>query len=149
LRDGRGNHSNFRALQQQDLLNARQQMGPTPLSPNYRNALIEFHQQQRNQQQQQQVPQQQQQQTGSMVPQQQQQQQHQPQIGVQSTPFGNFFHAGTVSMEDYDQEEEASFTRGDLEDDEHEDGEDDDQEDWGESEEHSEDDEDVEDDDEL
>jgi ATP-dependent 26S proteasome regulatory subunit len=130
LRDGRGNHSNFRALQQQDLLNARQQMGPTPLSPNYRNALIQFHQQQRNQQQQ--APQQQQQ-SGSLVPHQQHQQQ--PQVGVQSTPFGNFFHAGTVSLEDYDQDnDEASFTRGDFEDDEQEEVDDDDQEYWGESE---------------
>jgi len=136
LRDGRGNHSNFRPLQQNDLLNARQQMGPTPLSPNYRNALIQFHQQQRNQQQQQQ-PQQNQ---GNVVPQQQHQQPQQQQLGVQSTPFGNFFHAGTVSLEDYDEQEEASSFPANIEEDspleEQED-------DWGESEHYSEEDDEL------
>ena len=88
LREGRGNHSNFRPLTQHDLELARQQVGPTPLSNDYRNALIQFHQQQR--------------QHSSMTPQTQQQQQ---QLAVQTTPWGNFYHAGTFSLDDMNDDE--------------------------------------------
>jgi DNA polymerase III delta prime subunit len=84
LREGRGNHSNFRPLTQHDLELARQQVGPTPLSNEYRNALIQFHQQQR---------------------QHQSPQQSQQQLAVQTTPWGNFYHAGTYSLEDMDDDE--------------------------------------------
>ncbi|KAI2504903.1 AAA-family ATPase [Fragilaria crotonensis] len=84
LREGRGKHSNFRPLTQRDLELARQQVGPTPLSNDYRNALIQFHQQQRQHQ----------------PPQQSQQQ-----LAVQTTPWGNFYNAGTFSLEGMDDDE--------------------------------------------
>jgi ATPase family AAA domain-containing protein 1 len=110
LRDGRGNHSNFRPLTQQDLAFARQQVGPTPLSNDYRNALIQFHQQRHHQH----------------APQAQQQQQQQQQIAVQSTPWGNFYHAGTFSVDDLDDDESDNNSSNNNDD-----GVDDGDESWG------------------
>ena len=116
LRDGRGNHSNFRPLTQYDLMVARQQVGPTPLSNDYRNSLIQFHQQQRHQHQQQQHPPQQNQ--NQQQQNQQQNQNQQQQMAVQSTQWGNFYHAGTYSAEDLEEDDsEEDDTNEDFEED--------------------------------
>jgi hypothetical protein len=77
LRDARSS-GYYRPLTQKDLVSARQQSGPTPLPAPYRTSLIQFHQQQA---------------AGGPA-------HHAPQqMAVQTTPWGNFYHAGTFSVD--------------------------------------------------
>jgi len=91
MREARYNgnpHGHFRALTTQDMRNAKMQVGPTPLSYEYRRALVEFHQRQHGQA------------TSAQG----------PYFGgggggdqaVQVTPNGNFFHAGTFSADPWE-----------------------------------------------